>query len=359
MKIGELFVELLFKSDNMKLKEFVNTIGELDLKSVSSAFGLSKLYDITKKIMEVGKEASASFYAFGVATGMSTDSIQKFAKFSEQMGGSTEEAIGFVKNLQMEMTKVKRGEGDPSSFLLARISPYEEPMKAVEKLHKFLNDPKIADSDKRWIASKWGLSDAMLVVLKQHEEVWRTQDKINTLNKEQIEAIRQYNIGVTSLKQNWSLLIANISSELAPNLQKFAEVTKTIVEWSFKWKEYIIPIAEAFTVIAVGAQALVAANPFGLMVVTLGLVITHLNDIDKWMKDHAKDFLGISEGTRNFISPIMKTLVNPGSPAQMKAMTNSFVFNVTGSAKEIGREIEATIKKIFHDTEYQMSPETR
>ena len=57
MKIGELFVELLFKSDNMKLKEFVNTIGELDLKSVSSAFGLSKLYDITKKIMEVGKEA--------------------------------------------------------------------------------------------------------------------------------------------------------------------------------------------------------------------------------------------------------------------------------------------------------------
>ena len=55
MKIGELFVELGFHADTMKLKEFTSALGELSMSSVMSVLGLGTLYESVKKIMGIAR----------------------------------------------------------------------------------------------------------------------------------------------------------------------------------------------------------------------------------------------------------------------------------------------------------------
>ena len=52
MKIGELFMELGFKADTMKLNEFVKSIGELNMSSVMAGAEVAALADMTKKLLE-------------------------------------------------------------------------------------------------------------------------------------------------------------------------------------------------------------------------------------------------------------------------------------------------------------------
>ena len=119
MKVDSLEVQLGFKLEDTKLKDFIKSLGELDMKSVASAFGLEKMYEMVQKIMEAAGKTALSLRQFSDETGMSTKELQQWSAFAATMGVSAEEVTGSAKHLQDAVTKLRlTGEGSAGWAIL-------------------------------------------------------------------------------------------------------------------------------------------------------------------------------------------------------------------------------------------------
>lgn len=367
MKIGELFLDLFVKADTVKLKDFIHDLGDLKMSSLLNTLGLGELYNALNHIMHAADDTATNVNLYSKETGLSINKTQQFARYAEQMGANADDASASLKNLWQNIYKVKIGEGNVRPFALTGISPYEDFWTILDKIHKIMIDPKMDDNMKLMIANEFGLSDAMMVALKQSDAVWESQKKILVPQQEQINQMLEYHKNLKQIGQDWSNIGMDIAAFSAPLVDGFMKIN----DWLAKMLHTSQTFREGLAAMAVGF-AIFLFPLFGAQIIFLALVaatatIAHYwQDISRWISDAAGkvkefwgntagklDFHGFMDDMRNFIhpNPAMQTA---GAGSVSKSQQNEYNFHITGSdPQEIGREVMRHLEKATSDADGQ------
>jgi len=380
MKIGEFFVELGFMSgeDGKKLNDFVRGIGELDLASIAAVLEVGALYEILRKMTVQAVEAGQAVRNFGIQTGLSTDKMQQWTQFAEQMGASGDDVVSALKAIQMQQARIRTGMGgNAAPFAALGVSVTDEPFKVLDALReKYKN---LRPDLQRLINSEFGLSDSMLNVLKASDAQRAALDKNRFLNKDQLEALndlnRQYIILRQAIYNLSNAIAASVFSRPLKHLIQFvmdvgkalsalkpllpwvlafaAYVTAIFAPWVF-WLTAIILLIDDFYTYLEGGDSVIGrlidwVKSLGTWVDWLSQKITDLKmlveDIGKILQP-SFDFKGV--GTAGLAAGFA------GAAGQItNNNNNNFYFNVAGSGPMgIVSLIESTIRKVLSDAAY-------
>lgn len=230
MTIGELFIELGFKADTMKLNDFMKSVAQLNMASIASALGLGVMYEATAKIMNMADAAAMSMFGFGESTGMSARQMQQFSNVSEQLGANAGDAQASLKNLQMAMINVKLGRGNIEPFILAGIDPTKERdvFSVLEKIQRFVNDPNIDAGIKRMVVAEFGLSESMIQVLKNSGDIREAMAQQRVAADEQVDTMVRFHQINSKLGQEFKLLWVDIGSLIEPIIEAIERLVSLI-----------------------------------------------------------------------------------------------------------------------------------
>ena len=306
MTAGELIVELGFKSDNVKLKDFIHSLGELNLSSIAAALGVGGLFNVMQKVMTSSIETAKGISHFGHETGISTDKMQKFVKFAEQMGVSSSDAESSLRGLQQKIFDVQMGKDQGRGFLLTNISPYQDTLDVVQQLYDRFNDKEFMNQFglsigkggqsmkelqadfKRMIASDFNLTTSMLNLFDVNRDVWDSMDKIGVLSAGQIKDLMELNKQWVMIKQNVTLAADNLSTYFAPKLGQVNEALGDFSEFMFD-----LGSDKSGKIFEFGLAIIGFLNPASRLVTVLAEIALHIKDIQEaamgtfmFSKDH-------------------------------------------------------------------------
>lgn len=247
MNIGELFIELGFKADTMKLKEFMHAVGELNMSSIAGAVGLGGLYEATKRIMDIADKTAMSIFGYTQVTGLSGKQMQQFSNYAKEMGMSAEDAEGSLKNLQMTMFNVKIGQANPRPFALTGMDPNEkDPIKSLQQLQDYVKATKELDpAIHRWIVNDLGVSESMLLILKASDRITDSINKQPFATDKEINKIVEYHKVLSKLGTDINLLFVRWGASLTPvivELDKLAVTMLEILRTGEGWKKLFAEI---------------------------------------------------------------------------------------------------------------------
>jgi hypothetical protein len=270
MTVGELFITLGFKADTMKLKDFMNAVGELNMRSVMSAVGLGTLYEATAKIMGIADQAGMSVWNFAETTGISGKSMTQFAYYAEQMGSSVEDAQASLKNLQMAMFNVSIGRGNMEPFILTGIDPtkVKDQFEVLQKIGEFLRGPA-SDAVKRMVVAEFGLSESMIPVLKNTQSLNQALKGMGYIYDTEIKKVREFHQANKELGQSLQQLAMFGAKLLTPTvnaLQKIASGAAHIARREGGWGEFfgglarMSPLANVAGLVGAGVASHVVNN---------------------------------------------------------------------------------------------------
>jgi hypothetical protein len=162
MTIGELVVELGFKSDNKTLRTFIHDLGDLNLASVFAAAGLGVIYESLKNIMETADKLATPFNNLQGITGVSAKQFEQWDNAAQQFGvsaGATSNAIAGIQSSIFELMRTGSGPGQMVGMLLG-IDPRGFATKPEELLRKELEYLKQFDpATRRFYAQMLGIND--------------------------------------------------------------------------------------------------------------------------------------------------------------------------------------------------------
>ncbi len=357
MKIAELFVQLGFKSDTTKLHDFIHSMGELNLSSVLSAMGLKEVLDVTKQIMDTAEKTALGINSFTKETGLSGKKMQQFSQFAEQMGASADDAVSGIKALQMNVLKVRMGEGNIRPFTLTGISPFQDTFKIMDEIHKKMIDPSINDAVKRMIISEFGLSESMATVLKSSDAEWNSIKRLGSVTDEQVGVLMQYHKAWTEVGQQVNLFIVKLAGEYAPGLISFGKFVRDAIINTSDW----IPVLRNLGETLIGIAAIFI--PWLRIPYLLSMIATHFDQVTQKAKEFGDILQRVIHPFAN--GDISKMLMLPNMPLvsggigvlggeKFKQNNNTFHFTVSGGdPKSIVNEIDKHLKKVFGDTDFQ------
>lgn len=408
MKIGELFVQLGFQSDDAKLKDFVKAIGDLDLKSAASVLGLSAAYEAIRKVMEVADQVALSMYRFSQETGMSAQKMQQWSNLAGQLGVSAEDVVSSVKRLEDGVARMRlTGEG-AQGWMLLGIDPTtaKDSFELLSKVREAIKN--LSPEYQRLALQQVGLSESMLSMMKVSDEVWNSSSKLITNSKAQEEAVMRNYAAWAKLKGQWNVLVTDIGAALAPLIEKIAQALNWIVEVAhkFPWiQQILIAVAAGIGAVTLAIGAMTAAMAVAAIVgwisglseialviglIAAGLTLIVLNwekllKLGAWLGEKTLKMMPIfsmlpgaaadnttTEKTNpfpDFIKMLGMAIPFPGAAAtpslaipemnmpgisSSKTSNNRFTFHITGNnPEEIANKVDEKIQRMFSDGEYQ------
>ena len=382
LKLGEIFTELGFKSDDAKLKDFIKSIGDLDIKSVASVLGVGALYEGIHKIMDIADQTALGMYHFSAETGMSAQKMQQWSNLAGQMGVSAEDVISSVKRLQDGVARMRlTGEG-AQGWMLLGIDPTtaKDSFELLSRVRESIKS--LSPEYQRLALQQVGLSESMLSMMKVSDDMWASSGKLIKNTDEQTEALMRNHGAWAKLKGEWNVLLTDLGAALAPLFEKIAQALDWIVNivHRFPWvQQVLIAIAAAIGAITLAIGALTAAMAIaaiagwisGLSEIALviGAIAAGLALIaQNW--DKVKGFFGgIGNKVGNWLaenreknlaafSPASFAIPDMSMPAAGSVSTktnhNQFHFSITGgSPEEIANKVDEKLKRMFSDGEYQ------
>jgi hypothetical protein len=382
MKIGELLVQLGFKSDDAKLKDFVKAIGELNLKSVASVLGVGALYDGIRRVMNVADETAMGMHHFSSETGMSAQKMQQWTNFANQMGVSADTVIGSVKSLQDNVSRMRlTGEGSQGWMLLG-IDPNtaKDSFDLLSKVREAVKG--LSPEYQRLAMQQIGLSDSMLSMMKVSDDLWNSSGKLITNSDQQTESLMRNHAAWERLKGEWRVLLTDLGAAMAPLFEKIAGAIDWVVRAAHKlpWvQQIIVALAAAIGVVTVAlggmTVALAAAAIWGwisglnAVVLVIGAIAAGIALIvQNWEK--LRGFIsGIGKGAAGFLNQInpfgselsfmgLSPVAEPGASSvggsSSKVVQNRPIFNITGNnPEEIANKVNEKLQRMLSDAEYQ------
>lgn len=369
--IGSLFVQLGFQADKTKLNDFIKSIGELDMRSIVAGLGLKGIQETIEKIMDSASGAAKDMNNFGKATGLSTQKMQQFGNFAEQMGVSSDEAMSSVKGLQDNLTKIRMGEGNIRPFALMGVSVTKDVWKTMDDIHKKMLDPRIPDAVKKTMIQEMGLSESMMTVLKSSDSQWATIKDQMFMTESQIAGVQKYNAAMAKFSQSWKMVMQDVAAFLAPMIEDVAEfVTQFSLAMhnSQKLRDTLIALSPVVAgivfmfnpllgvVLAIGAAFAVWHRHGEKIKETLAPVFESMKKAGEFMARFspsaaAKAGNDARDSLMNFIHPEQKQ--QTGSTANTK--NNNVTFNITGAdSKEIAKKVSENMWwKNLGDAQFQ------
>lgn len=234
MKIGELFMELGFKADTMKLNEFVKSIGELNMSSVLAGSGVAALADMTKKLLEGTGELARDMRFFGTETGMSAQKMQSWSNLAKQLGMDGDQVASTLKHLQTAVTQTKLGNVDQglmqaysllNTYGKAGIDLNQDYFTQIEKMRTGFQN--INPDMRRTVANMAGMNDQMINFLLMSDQDWAKRNSQPVMDDAQIQKMKEMNMEWAKLSQELAIIGNKFATDISPVI---IETTRALVE---------------------------------------------------------------------------------------------------------------------------------
>ena len=225
MTIGELFIELGFHADTMKLKDFMHAVGELNMSSIATALGLGTLYEATNKIMNIAGDASENLRQFGDITGLDQQKMERFGKAAEQMGVQFKTSQGFINGLQDELVRLKAGQGNVGFWQTLGIEnpASKDAFQIADEISKKLSNPNMDQGWKKLILSLKGFNPELLLALQHNKQFLEIQSKIDVESKYERDTLNDLRRAWVEVGQEWGHALLKLAVAIAPALRSLAE----------------------------------------------------------------------------------------------------------------------------------------
>ena len=351
--IGELFIELGFKADTLKLQDFMHSVAQLNMTSVMTALGLGAMYEATSKIMGIADQTAMSIFGFTQVTGLAGKEMQQFSNYMERMGVSAGESQSSIKNLQMALFKIKIGEGDIKPFALVGIDVMRDDIYTViQKMTDLVNNPKVDAGLKRMLISASGFSENMLIGLKGTRDIASAIEDMPFASEKEVNNIREYHAEIQGLGQDWKLALTGVGAEISPIVDGLLALADNVIK--------IVKESKALQIIllAIGAIVAVMFMPFGAALVTITAILAALGAIVHYW-DRLKGLFSLGNlATFGLATPLMAMA---GQGASHSEQHNDIDFNISGALNptHIAKIVGDEIKKILTDRYYHEQNQKR
>ncbi len=218
MTVAELFVNLGIKG-NTKVAQALTTVqgglektAELSFAAKAGIIGaVIAMEELTRKSMEMG----ADLKNFAIATGLSTDQLQKWNQVAALSGVSTEDLMGDIKNLQKVMVDIMLGKGVPPGFMMLGITPSRDPFKMLDQIREKI---KGMPTDVARSLTSGLISEKMFVMLRSGRGAVAEFAKSMSLSPIEIDKLDKLNQKWATFwltfKTDWGKIIADLSGPI-------------------------------------------------------------------------------------------------------------------------------------------------
>jgi len=312
MKIGELFVQLGFKTDKKKLQDFSKGVSNLrknllftQIAFVSAIYGLEKFVEGTLK-------GVISLTNLNRQTGLSIRELQKWQQAGQlaNLDLNAEEISNSIAKLQDNLAKIRRGQGNVAPFQLLGIDiAGKNAFQVLENIRESIVG--ISDAQATSLISKLGLDPKFINILRLSREEFEKLGKNIFLSPEQQRSIlkvgQNFKMLTLRLKALKDQAVAKISPQLEKMIKDFfmwidkngEKIINTISSLARVFSSFAEAIGNAFSLMARmlesvaglenGIKALtfvfaLLSLSFSPFLVGLLLIIGFLDDIKVWME---------------------------------------------------------------------------
>lgn len=247
MNIGELLIQLGFKADTMKLKDFIHSVGELNMQSIIAATGFGGLYEAAKRAIEAAEEMAEPLHAFSVQTGQSTDRLQQFSQAAEEMGASSGTVESAIRTLQQSIFRMRMtGEGSNVWGMLG-IDPtqVQDKFEILNQLRERFKGMSV--EARQFYLSQLGISQDMLNLFAMSDEGWADISNNMVMSHDQLEKMAEFHKINVRLSRDLKMIWVSLGVMIAPFVTKLAEGAdwlNRIVLKSWAWKGSLDAISE-------------------------------------------------------------------------------------------------------------------
>lgn len=246
MKIADLFAEIGFKYDSIKLREVSKLIGDLNIASIIGATSLATLGAGISKLMTSADQTATTMLNLKEATNLDPTRVQQLDVFFQQFGANAGEAAEALHRLNTLRLQVLQGTGNAQPFILAGLSPQTETLKLLDQIHEKFKDSRFLEqwagkfapaaksleeikaSWKEMIANQFGFSSDMLRGLDSSNAEWQKQFNILTMTEEEMrknaEAHKQWVGAVHDLNIEFQKMVTNLTP-IAIDIMKIVDAT--------------------------------------------------------------------------------------------------------------------------------------
>ncbi len=234
MKIADLWADVGFKFDQVKLRDLNKIIGDLRISSILGATSLGSLALGTQKIVSDATKASLELAKLKEATGLDPVRIQQVDTYFQSWGASAGEAANALHHLNQVRLEVLSGEGDPRPFVMTGLVPTTDTLTLLNQIHERFSDtsflknwaasfaPGAKSLDemraawKEMIANQFGIPTSMLRGLSASNEEWEKQYKLLALNADEITRAADAHKEWTTNVHNLNVELTKMGANLAP-----------------------------------------------------------------------------------------------------------------------------------------------
>lgn len=356
MKIGELFVELGFKADTIKLNEFAQLLGRLNLSSVLASVGVKELYDGLRDIMTLADHTAVGMNLFGKETGLSAQKMTQWSRYAEEMGVSGEAVTSALTGLQKKAAGLKSG---LDSSLLTPLyilnqagagitnADLDNPFVFLEKAIKGLQnvDPQLRTT----VAGMLGINEQLLA-LKNFKDA----DLIDVPNEEDVKKLMEFHKATVELGNTWKNVWEEMGAAMAPTLDglaKGASWLSQLAKHSETLKGYLQGIA-----IAIAAMVAATTGPLGALVFLVTSLLSLIGQLIHYGPELKAlmpniNMREISKAASNFTGNLERGVQDASKNV---TTTISNIFHIAGNnAQEIARAVDDRLNKHLSDAHYQ------
>ena len=285
MTIGELIVELGFKSDTKTLHNFIHDIGDLNLASVFAAAGLGGIYEALKTIVDESDKLATPFNKLMGITGVSAQQFERWDNIAQQFGitaGATSSAIAGIQSSIFELIRTGSGPGQMVGMLLG-IDPRGFSGHPEELLRKELEYLKQFDpATRRFYAQMLGISDEMLLLVDHTQDL----DRALINQAHEFQEIARWHQIVNKLAADFRVILITLGAIIDPVITPLVDGLTMIID-AFERGLQIFPgwaqqLGAIATIVAIIARLV---NPW-IALITGGIAIggflaekLHLGDL--------------------------------------------------------------------------------
>jgi len=208
MEIGELLINLGFKADTTKLRDFIHDVGDLNLASVFATTGLAGVVDGIKDIMQVADAAARSLNIFQSLTGLSAKDLQQWDQVAQESGIAAGEMGTAINGLQDKIENLKlTGEG-AAFFGFLGIDPTKmtDTFTSLKMILNAIKDMDIAKQ--KFVLTKFGLPENLVQMIPNLDKI----NAITTNTAEDLGSMREFMVQITDLSSDWKKLMIEIGA---------------------------------------------------------------------------------------------------------------------------------------------------
>jgi len=252
MKIAELFAEVGFKFDSIKLHEVSKILGDLNLASVVGVTSLVTLGKGIQNVMETASKASISLLELKEATGLDPLRLHQLDVYFQQFGADAGEAQRAIYNLNKLRLEVLQGKGDPQPFIMTGLLPTTDTLKLLDQIHEKFSDDSflknwagsfaqgaksLQEMRAAWkdmIANQFGIPTSMLRGLDQSNEKWKEQANILGMNLDELKANAEVHETWVRAANDLNLEMQKLTSNLAPIVIQVMKIADAFITWENK-----------------------------------------------------------------------------------------------------------------------------